>query len=109
ATLALLDRIGSTDGETVESWVLRGQLAADRGAYGEADRDLRRADSLEPPDADWRWDIARIRAELAELRGGVFNDLVAELHYRRSIAMVAALRTTARAHDAFFVASHRAP
>jgi tetratricopeptide (TPR) repeat protein len=109
AALALLDNVASSEGELVEIGMLRGHLAADRGALGEADRYFERAERLEAPDADWPWDIARTRAELAELRGGLVNDLLAELHYRRSIAMVSILRAKARAHTAFLVASHRAP
>jgi len=109
ASLALLDKITSAEGDSVELEVLRGLLATDRHSFGEADRYFQEAERLEAPDADWPWDIARNRAELAELRGGLLNDMLAELHYRRSITMVATLRAKARAHTAFVVASHRAP
>jgi tetratricopeptide (TPR) repeat protein len=106
---ARLEEVTRSDGETMETQFLRGYLAADRGAFPEADGYLRRAAGLDAPDADWLWDIARSRAELAEVRGGVFADFVAELHYRRSIAMVAVLRATAHERAAYFVTSHRGP
>ncbi|HWO18791.1 MAG TPA: CHAT domain-containing protein [Kofleriaceae bacterium] len=107
--LALLDRVDKIDGEIVETQLLRGYLAADRGALDEAGRYLERAAGLEPPDADWPWEIARAQAELAELRDGRFDDLLAEHHYRRAMAMVAALRGNARARAAYLVSSHRGP
>src|SRR6185436_12791430 len=61
----------------------------------------------EPPDADWPWEIARAHAELFELQGGLFGDLVAEYLYRRATAMIAALRGSARARSAYLVSSHR--
>ena len=70
---------------------------------------LTRAEAMEPPDVDWPWVIARARAELSELRGGLLDDLLAEYHYRRATSMVAALRSTARARSAYLVSSHRGP
>jgi tetratricopeptide (TPR) repeat protein len=92
-----------------ELFLLRGYLAANRGALGDARRDLDHAESLEATDADWPWELARARAELAELHGGVFGPLLAEFYYRRAIAMITALRAAARARSAYLVASHRGP
>ena len=89
--------------------LLRGYLAADRGALADAERYLARAADEGGPDADWSWEIAAARAELAELRGGLFGDMRAEYHYRRAIAMVASLRSTAQARSAYLVSSHRGP
>lgn len=108
-SLAKLDEVTQSQGEMVETLLLRGYLAADRGALDEADGYFTRAESLKAPDADWPWEIARARAELSALRGGLFDDVAAESHYQRAIAMVAALRTTARARSAYFVTSHRGP
>jgi tetratricopeptide (TPR) repeat protein len=107
--LALLNEITTTDGDDVTTLLLRGYFAADRGALAEADRYLTLAAGQEPPDADWPWEIARARAELSELRGGIFGDLVAEYYYRRATAMVAALRSSARTRSAYLVSSHRGP
>ncbi|HWU85960.1 MAG TPA: CHAT domain-containing protein, partial [Kofleriaceae bacterium] len=109
AARARLDEVTRSKGEVVETLLQYGYLAADRGDLGEADRYLTKAASLDPPDPDWPWEIARARAELFELRGGIFGDLLAELYYRQSMAMVASLRKTARARSAYFVSSHRGP
>jgi tetratricopeptide (TPR) repeat protein len=109
AALATLDQVVRTEGELVETLALRGQLAADRGAQDLADGYLARAQRLDPPDADWPWQLAWARAEVAELRGEESGDRLAEDQYRRAIAMVAGLRATARARSAFLVASHRGP
>ncbi len=107
--LARLAAVQRVHGDLVETLLFRGYLAADRGAFAEADRFLARAASMVPPDADWPWEIARARAELSELRGGLFGDLLAEHHYRRATAMVASLRGSARARSGYFVTSHRGP
>jgi tetratricopeptide (TPR) repeat protein len=107
--LARLDAITKVKGEMVETLLMRGYLAADRGALDEADGYFVRAEGMDEPDADWLWEVARARAELAELRGTLSDDLHAEAHYRRAIGMIAALRTTARARSAYLVASHRGP
>lgn len=107
--LAKLDEVARAQPDEVTTLLLRGYLAADRGALAEADRYLVQAEGLEAPDADWPWEIVRARAELAELRGGLFGNLLAEYHYRRATAMVAALRATARARSAYLVSSHRGP
>jgi len=107
AALARLDEVTKTDGDLVETLLLRAYLAAERGALGEADGYITQAERLEPPDADWPWDIARLHAELTEMQGGPSGDEAAEAHYRRAIEMITALRTTSRARSAYFVASHR--
>jgi len=107
--LARLDEVERSQGKHVEILLLRGYLAADRGALGEADRYLTTAASLDPPDADWPWEIALARAELFEQRGRRLGDLPAEHHYRRATTMVASLRSSARARSAYLVASHRGP
>jgi tetratricopeptide (TPR) repeat protein len=107
--LARLDELARSDPDGVETLVLRGYLAADRGALAEADHYFTSAASLDPPHADWPWELACARAELSELRGGLFGDLIAESHYRRAAAMVASLRASTRARSAFLVSSHRGP
>ncbi|HEX2689738.1 MAG TPA: CHAT domain-containing protein [Kofleriaceae bacterium] len=109
AALTRLDKIAASEGELFEVLLLRGYLAADRGDFEPAERYFTAAESLAAPDADWRWEIMRARAELSELRGGPWGDRDAESHYRRAIANIAALRTTAHARSAYFVASHRGP
>jgi len=107
AALARLNEVTKPDGDSVETLLLRGYLAAGRGALGEADGYITQAERLDPPDADWPWEIERLRAEVTEMRGGPSGDEAAEAHYRRAIAMITALRTTSRARSAYFVASHR--
>jgi tetratricopeptide (TPR) repeat protein len=107
AARAAMDEVARVEGELYEVLLLRGYLAGDQGALDEADGYFVQAERLEPPDADWPWEVARARAEIAELRGGAQNDALAEAHYRRAIDMVDALRTSARTQSADFVASHR--
>ena len=107
--LAGLDELAKSVRDDVETLVLRGYLAADRGALADADRYFTLAANLEPPHADWPWQIACVRAELYERRAGILDDLLAEYYYRRSTAMVASLRATARAGSAYLVSSHRGP
>jgi tetratricopeptide (TPR) repeat protein len=107
--LARLDEVDRSEGELFNTLLLRGYLAADRGALAEADDYLTRAAAMEPPDADWSWQVARVRAELFEQRGELFGDLFAEYQYRQAIAMIAALRSSARARSAYLVSSHRGP
>jgi tetratricopeptide (TPR) repeat protein len=109
AALARLDEVASSDGPGFDERLLRGDLAANRGALAEAERFYRQAADYDPPDADWPWDIARSRAELSELRGGLRGDIVAEYYYRRAIGTIAALRGSARARSAYLVSSHRGP
>src|SRR5262249_43638745 len=106
AAVAKLDELTRSEGETVTSLLLRGYLAADRGALSEAERCFTQAAALEPPDADWPWEIARALAELAELRG---DASAAERYYRRATAMITSLRATARMRSAYLVSSHRGP
>lgn len=107
--LARLDSLGDQALDDVEAIVLRGYLAADRGAFDEAERYLARGADLQPPHADWPWEIACARAELSEHRRRGDGLAEAESHFRRSAGMVAALRSTARLGSAFLVASHRGP
>lgn len=107
--LARLDELARSDGEQVDTSLLRAYVAADRGEHAQAWRYLDRAAALTPSDADWPWMVERARAELAELEGGPSSDARAEQHYRRTIAMIAALRSNARARSAYFVSSHRSP
>jgi hypothetical protein len=105
--VARLDELAQTDADGVETLVLRGYLAADRGALAEADRYFTSAAILDPPHADWPWELSLARAELSELRGGLLGDVLAEYHYRRAMASVASLRAATRARSAFLVSSHR--
>jgi len=107
--LARLDALASRDEEEADGLLLRGYLAADRGALDQAEDYLTKAEALEPPHADWPWEFACAHAELFEQRGGVLGNALAEHHYRRSAAMVAALRATAQTRSAFLVATHRGP
>ena len=109
ATAALLDEVERAGGERVETRLMHGYLAADRGALDEAEERLARAAAMAPPDADWPWLIELAQAELAERRGGPSGDRIAEDRYRRSIAMVTALRSSSRDREAQFVSSHRGP
>lgn len=109
AALARLDEVERLAGEALEIWLQRGYLAADRGDLAEAERAFALAEAAKEPDADWLWEVALARAQLAERRGGLFELAAAEWHYRRATAMVAALRSTARARSAYLVSSHRAP
>lgn len=97
------------DDRNVESLLLRGYLAADRGAFDEADGYLVRAEGAEPLDPEWAWRIAQARAEVVELRGGPFVNLMAEYYYLRSIAIVSELRGRAQARSAYLLSSHRGP
>lgn len=107
--LARLDEVERLAGEALEIWLQRGYLAADRGDLEEAERSFTRAEAADEPDADWLWEVALARAQLAERRGSPLDLVAAEQHYRRATAMVAALRSTARARSAYLVSSHRAP
>lgn len=109
AALAKLEEFSRTRKDVVETLLLRVYLAADRGNLTEAEKSLARAEALEPPHADWPWEVAHARAELFEERGGLLGNVLAELHYRRATAMVAALRANARVRAASLVTSHRAP
>jgi tetratricopeptide (TPR) repeat protein len=109
AAVAQLDDLARWDEEGADALLLRGYIAADRGALDDADRLLARAESLDPPFSDWPWEIACARAELFEQRGGPLGDALAEHHYQRSAAMVAALRAGTQARSAFLVSSHRGP
>jgi tetratricopeptide (TPR) repeat protein len=107
--VARLDELGEQAADDVEALVLRGYLAADRGALDEAERHLAHAASLPPPHADWPWEIDCARAELSEQRDRSLGDWLAEFYFRRSVGIVAALRAMARPGSAFLVASHRGP
>ncbi len=107
--LATLDELAKSDREDGTTLLVRGYLAADRGDLAAAERYVAQAAGLDLPDADWSWEFERARAELAELRGGLIGDVLAEYHYRRAVALIAALRASARARSAYLVASHRAP
>lgn len=107
--LARLDEVERLAGEGLEIWLQRGYLAADRGDLAEAERAFALAEGSKEPDADWLWEVALARAQLAERRGAPLDLVAAEQHYRRATSMVAALRSTARARSAYLVSSHRAP
>lgn len=109
ATAALLDEVERAEGVKVETQLMRGYLAADRRALEEAAEHLARAADMPPPDTDWPWLIELARAELAELRGGPSGDQFAVDSYRRSIAMVTALRSSSSNRAAQFVSSHHGP
>ena len=107
--LATLDELAKSDREDGTTLLMRGYLAADRGDLTAAERYVAQAAGLNPPDPDWPWELAGARAELAELRGGLLGDVLAEYYFRRAVALIAALRASARARSAYLVASHRAP
>lgn len=110
AALARLDRLAELHQEEgPESIVLRGYLAADRGDTTQADHYLRLAGRLEPSHADWPWQIECSLGEVWDQLHTADTDARAEAHFRRSIELVAALRTTTRARSAYLVLSHRAP
>lgn len=107
--LAKLDELARSQGEQVDTALLRAYIAADRGDYAQAQHYLDQAEALVPRGADWPWMVERAGAELAELRAGPSSDLLAENYYRRAISMIAALRSNARERSAYFVSSHRSP
>jgi tetratricopeptide (TPR) repeat protein len=109
SAIAKLDEIKQLEEESADALLLRGYLAADRDDLAAAERYFVQAANMDPPDGDWPWQIMCTRAQLAELRAGLFGEVLAEFYYRHSMAMVAALRATARARSAHFVSSHRAP
>lgn len=109
AAVARLDELAKSMEDSVETMLLRGYLAADRGALADADRYLALAANLDVHDAAWQSHVACARAELSEAQRGRLGDWLAEYHYRQSTALVAALRATARARSAYFVSSHRDP
>lgn len=109
AALARLNARAKLVGDSVEMLVLRAYLAADRGALAEAGRHLAHAARRDAPHADWPWEIACAQAELQDLAGGPLAHPLMWFHYRRSAAMVAALRATAQARSAYLVSSHRDP
>jgi tetratricopeptide (TPR) repeat protein len=95
--------------ESVDTLMLRGYIAADRGALDDAADFVTQAETLDGGSAEWSWEIARVRGELFEQRGGALARLLAEYEYRRSNAMVAALRARSPAGSAFLVSQHRWP
>lgn len=108
--ITLLDELARwSGGERLETALLRAYIAADRGEPAAATDHLDHAARLDPLDADWTWEIECARAELAVLRLGLLGDALAELHYRRAIAMIAKLRSNARMQSAHFVSTHRRP
>jgi tetratricopeptide (TPR) repeat protein len=109
AALARLDERTKAHDDGFVTMLLRGYIAADRGSLDEAERYLAQAETFDPPQADWPWEVACAHAELFEDRGGILDDVLAEYQYRRSAAMVAALRASAQARSAFLVSSHREP
>jgi tetratricopeptide (TPR) repeat protein len=109
AALARLDERTKAHDDSFETQLLRGYIAADHGSLDEAERYLAQAETFDPPQADWPWEVACAHGELFEQRGGLLDDVLAQYQYRRSTAMVAALRASAQARSAFLVSSHREP
>lgn len=104
-----LQALSSSAGGQPRALVLRSYLAADRGDLEAAVRYLDRVERDSAADPDWAWATAWARAELAEQRHGVLDDLLAEYHYRRATALIAALRATARTRSAYLITSRRGP
>jgi tetratricopeptide (TPR) repeat protein len=109
AALARLDERTKAHDDSFETQLLRGYIAADHGSLDEAERYLAQAETFDPPQADWPWEVACAHGELFEQRGGLLDGVLAEYQYRRSTALVAALRAGAQARSAFLVSSHREP
>ena len=105
--LARLDRVES-HGKTQMSLLVRGEVAAARGALGDSEGYLAQADTA-ASDPEWAWNVAYARAELAELRGGPDDDRRAERYYRDAIAAISGRRECGLARAARVVASHRGP
>lgn len=101
-------KLDAVSEERPGSLLLRSYLAADRGDLAGAQRHLERAEQL-TPDASWTWRIAQAHAELSESRGSEGDDLDAELHYRRAIGAITALRATTGTPSSRFISSHRGP
>jgi hypothetical protein len=106
---ARLQALSSAAGEQPQALLLDGYLAADRGDLDAAAGYLDRIDPSDAAASDWQWATEWARAELAELRGGVLADLLAEYHYRRATAQIAALRAGVRTRSAYLIASRRGP
>jgi serine/threonine protein kinase len=107
--LAKLDELSRWFGERPESLLLRGYLTADRGDLATTDQYLEQAQRLDATDSRWMWRISQARAELAEQRGGIGGDSLAEAYYRQATAIVAALRRSISTRSAFLISSHRGP
>jgi hypothetical protein len=85
---------------------LRGLVAFERGDLAGADALLARAENASLPDAEWRWEIADARAQVAEAQG---DDAGAEGAYQRVLVAVAELRRRTPDSTPHVVAAHRAP
>jgi hypothetical protein len=85
---------------------LRGLIAFERGNLAAADAFLARAEGASLPDAEWPWEIADARAQVAEARG---DDARAEAAYQRVLATVADLRRRSPDSTPHVVDAHRAP
>jgi tetratricopeptide (TPR) repeat protein len=109
AALAKLDDLKTRTDEETDTFMLRGYIAADRGALDDTEDFLARAESADDGSDEWSWEIARVRGELLEQRGGGLARVLAEYEYRRSTAIVAALRASSPAGSAFLVSAHRWP
>lgn len=92
----------------VESLLVRGYLAADRGAIDAAEHYVAEA-GAGAHELEWQWQTERARGELAERSDLPTNRALAEEHYRRAIELVTALRKTERGHMGYFASRHRGP
>ena len=106
AALAALDELAKRDGERVDTLLLRGYIAVDRGEFDAAERYLAQATKLQALDVDWSAELESAKAELAETRGHLDG---AELLYEDAISTITKLRANARTQSAYFVSSHRRP
>lgn len=85
---------------------LRGLIAFERGDLAGADALLARAEGASLPDAEWPWEIADARAQVAEAQG---DDARAEAAYQRVLTAVTELRRRTPDSTPHVVDAHRAP
>jgi tetratricopeptide (TPR) repeat protein len=89
-----------------EADYLRGLIAFERGDLAAADELLAKAERALLPDGEWPWEIADLRAQVAEAQG---DDVRAEAAYLRALAAIATLRERTPDSTAHVVAVHRSP
>ena len=92
------------DGDGYERRLIRARVAARRGDLIAAAAHLDHAEALGAPSDDWPWELAFLRAQIAEAAG---DRITAEAGYRRALAEIAELRSRAAAGDPFSVSRFR--
>lgn len=108
AALTKLDKLKAEKrgAEPFDSLLLRALIAAVKKDWKAAQGFLDAAEEKGAPDEDYRWDLERLKAELAEQMG---DESVAIDSYRKTIRFISAARLAAPTVASFFVSSHRGP